>query len=208
MLEFVGPAASVGCVELFYPDPELTDGVVGLRRWRLTDQECVRLAGTDPQISRCTTVPAVYTPMEGRAFIERQWSRLENGDGLALALTDAARDEAVGHVYLGVRPQPGVFGLGYWVIPEARGRRFAARAARLASTWALDVVGVSRVEAWVFPENEPSLRTLASAGFQSEGVLRSFLTFDNERSDAVVCSRLSGDEPGPSGSNPGRWNQG
>lgn len=148
----------------------------------------------DPQISNYTTVPAVYTPIEGRAFVERQWSRLESGDGLALALTDAARDEAVGHVFLAVRPQAGVLGLGYWVIHEARGRRFAARAAHLASSWALDVVGASRVEAWVVPENEPSLRTLASAGFQREGVLRSFLTFNREGSDAVVWSRLSGDQ--------------
>ena len=93
MREIVGPAASVGWVELFYPDPELTDGVVGLRPWRLADHECVRLAGTDPQISRCTTVPAVYTPVEGRAFIERHRRKISIHRKIALALCLRARNQ-------------------------------------------------------------------------------------------------------------------
>jgi RimJ/RimL family protein N-acetyltransferase len=33
------------------------------------------------------------------------------------------------------------------------------------------------MEVWVRTDNEPSLRTVASAGFQREGVLRSFFKF-------------------------------
>jgi RimJ/RimL family protein N-acetyltransferase len=156
----------------------------------LDDTECVRKAGNDERIVGDTTIPEVYTPEEGRAYIERQWSRLEDGVGIALALTDAATDEAVGHVYVAVRPQPGVVGLGYWVVPDARGRGFASRAARLASAWALGPLGASRMEAWVRTDNEPSLRTVASAGFMREGVLRSFLALGDGRADTVVWSRL------------------
>jgi RimJ/RimL family protein N-acetyltransferase len=138
-------------------------------------------------------VPDVYTPEQGRAYIERQRSRLVDGVGVALALTDAATDEAGGHIYVAVRPQPGVVGLGYWVVPDARGRGFAARAARLAAAWAVGPLGAARMEAWVRTDNEPSLRTVASAGFRREGVLRSFLAFGNERSDMVVWSRLPSD---------------
>ena len=180
-------------MELFYPEPEVTDGVVRLRRWLLADTECVRLAATDERIPQDTSVPAVFTADAGRAFVERQWSRVESGEGVALALTDAATGEAVGHVYIGVRPQTGVVGLGYWVIPDARGRGFATRAASLAAAWALGPLGADRVEAWVVPENEPSLRTLASAGFKREGVLRSFLAIGGERTDMVVWSRLATD---------------
>jgi len=181
-------------VKLFYPDPELTDGVVRLRRWLLTDTECVRRASADPSIPQVTSVPAVFTPEGGRAFIKRVWSCLENREGVALALTDAATDEAVGQVWIGVRPQPGVVGLGYWIVPDARGRGLATRAVRLAAAWALGPLGAARMEAWVAPENEPSMRTLASAGFHREGVLRSFLSLGHGRSDIVVWSRLPTDE--------------
>src|SRR4051794_40132897 len=63
-------------MDLAYPDPELTDGVVRLRPWSEDDLDCVREAATDPRISAGTTVPAVFTPEEGLAFIGRQRQRI------------------------------------------------------------------------------------------------------------------------------------
>jgi ribosomal-protein-alanine N-acetyltransferase len=177
-------------VKLFYPEPNLTDGVVTLRPWRPADAECARRGAGDREISGDTKIEVVG-PEDAHRLIERKRQLLSDGTGVALALTDTDTDQAVGQVWIGVRPQPGVVGLGYWVLPEARGRRFARRAAQLAAAWALGPLGASRMEAWVRPENEASLRTVASAGFQREGVLRSFLTFGEERSDVVVWSRLS-----------------
>ena len=39
----------LACVHFSYPAPDLTDGVVRLRRWEHRDRECVRLAATDPR---------------------------------------------------------------------------------------------------------------------------------------------------------------
>jgi ribosomal-protein-alanine N-acetyltransferase len=159
-----------------YPDPDLSDGRVGLRRWRESDVECVRLAGTDTDIPRGTTVPARYTPAEGVAFIHRQWRRASDGQGVSLAIADLTDDRAVGLMRITPRPQPYVVGLGYWVIPSARGRGTATAAVRLASAWALDQLGFRRVEAWVRPGNVASQRVLSGAGFEPEGRLRNFLT--------------------------------
>ena len=87
--------------------------------------------------------------------------------------------------------RPGVAETGYWVIPRARGRGLAARAVRLVSGWALGDAGLARVQALVEPENEASQRVLRAAGFQSEGVLRSFLDTGGRRADAVVFSRIT-----------------
>ena len=81
---------------LDYPDPPLSDGVVRLRSWRIDDTQCVRGGATDPSIASGTTVPTAYTSSEGRAYIERQWGRLENGEGISQAIADAASDEALG----------------------------------------------------------------------------------------------------------------
>ncbi|WFE42788.1 GNAT family protein [Micromonospora sp. WMMD998] len=122
--------------------------------------------------------------------MRRQWSRADSGAGVSLAIADQVTGQAIGSIVLMLRPQPGVVGFGYWVIPSMRGRGIATRAVMLASAWALDVAGIERVEAWVEPDNRASQRVLAAAGFAQEGVLRSFLAFPGRRADAVVFSRI------------------
>ncbi|MGO9976019.1 MAG: GNAT family N-acetyltransferase [Solirubrobacteraceae bacterium] len=180
-------------MHLVYPDPPLGDRVVQLREWTADDLECVREAGHDQKIPAGTTVPAVFTHDSGLAFIERQQRRITAREGIALAIVELADDHAVGHLWLAVRPQPGVLGIGYWVIPSARGRGIASCAICLAARWALRDLAAARIEAWVAPDNEPSLRALSSAGFVKEGVLRSFFEVETERRDMVVLSLIASD---------------
>ena len=178
---------------LSYPDPDLTDEVARLRRWCETDIDCIGQAAMDPGIPEGTTVPALYTPDAARAFIRRQWQRTENGEGVSMAIAAAESDEALGLLWLGIRPQAGVLGLGYWVVQGARQRGLASHGARLAVDWALREAGIARVEAWVEPENVASQSLLTVAGFTREGVLRSFLAYPTRRADAVVFSRIAHD---------------
>jgi len=122
---------------LSYPDPMLSDEALRLRPWSHDDLDCVREAGTDPSIPSGTTVPSNWTIAAGRAFIDRQGKRIEFGEGIILAIVALDLDRAVGLVSMMLRPQPGVVGLGYWVVPSARQRGFARRAAALASGWAI-----------------------------------------------------------------------
>ncbi len=181
---------------LAYPAPPLTDDVVRLRPWSERDLDCVREAATDPAIPAAgTTVPAGFTSEEGRAFISRQRRHIEHGEGISLAIADASCDRAMGLLWLAVRPQPGVMGLGYWMIPSARGQGLGTRAARLAAGWALQRAGTARIEAWVEPGNLASQRLLVAAGFTREGVLRSFLNLGGRQADAIVFSRTRQDQP-------------
>jgi hypothetical protein len=89
-----GPAHGAG-----YPDPELSDGVVRLRRWSERDLECIAQAATDPSIPASTSVPAVHTEEAAPAFIRRQWRYVGNGEGAiasdwALGPAGMARVEA------------------------------------------------------------------------------------------------------------------
>ena len=173
-----------------YPDPPLGDGVVLLRRWEGRDLACVEAAATDPRIPSGTTVPAMFSEAEGTAFIKRQWGRQSDGEGLSLAIEEEATSTAVGLIALLFRPEPLVAGVGYWVIPEARGRRFAARAVALLAPWALRQASVRRLEALVDPENLASMRALEGCGFQKEGLLRSYL---KGKHDAFIYSLLPSD---------------
>lgn len=177
------------------PDPELGDGVVTLRAWRLDDLVCVEEASRDPRIPRGTTVPVPFTVEAGREFIAHQQRRTAHWQGWSLAVTDPT-GTAVGAASLLLRPQPGVAGLGYWILASARGRGYATAAARLLADWGLDTCGLARIEAWVEPDNGSSVRVLRRAGFEEEGRLRSFLTLGSRRTDVLVFSRLAA---GPGG---------
>jgi ribosomal-protein-alanine N-acetyltransferase len=184
-------------MQLGYPSPELCDGVVRLRRWEHRDLHCVRLAATDKRIPQGTSVPAVYTDQEGMAFIERQRHRQEGSEGLSLAIEPVATSRASGLVAALLRPQPGVVGLGYWVVPPERGRQLARHAIGLLSRWLLTEGPIVRVEALVAPDNHPSRRSVEACGFSREGRLRSYL---GDHQDVLVYSLVRSDllhrEPG------------
>lgn len=179
--------------ELDYPKPDLADDLVRLRRWRLSDLRCVEEASSDPRIPEGTTVPARYTEHEGRAWIERQLGRQTDGWGLSLAIADVATDEAMGLIVVMKRQMPGTAGIGYWLIPRARGAGRGTRAIRLLSRWALTDAGMARLEAHVVPDNEPSLKALRTCGYVTEGILRSHLVIAGSHHDVVSLSLIPAD---------------
>lgn len=183
---------------LDYPDPPLTDGVVRLRAWTLDDAPCIQEAARDAAIRIGTTVPGTTDSEAAEAFVIRQLARVDRGEGWSLAITKGD-GPAIGLVFVGIRPQEGVVGLGYWLLAAARGAGLATRAVALATDWALTEAGEHRVEAWVVPDNTASQALLSRCGFHREGVLRSFLAFDGCRADAIVYSRLASDDSAPSG---------
>jgi len=181
---------------LSYPEPSLSDGVVMLRRWAESDIGCIEEASRDPRIPEGTTVPARFTVADGLAWIERQWGRADNGEGLSLAIADAGSDEALGAVVLMFRRQPLTVEIGYWLIERARGRGLGSRAVALLARWAVTDARLERVQALVEPDNIASQRILEKAGFRREGHLRSYLVFDRRRADALIYSLLPSD-PAP-----------
>jgi [ribosomal protein S5]-alanine N-acetyltransferase len=180
---------------LEYPDPPLTDGTVLLRRWEEDDLACVEEGSRDPEIPQGTTVPAIFTPAEGRAWIERQWGRQENGEGLSLAIARADSGEALGNINLLFRRQPTAAAIGYWLVERVRGRGLGSRAVALLAHWALADAALERVEALVLPDNVASQRVLEKAGFRREGLLRSHLVVGDRRADALIYSLLPDDLP-------------
>jgi ribosomal-protein-alanine N-acetyltransferase len=175
-----------------YPNPPLSDGIVVLRRWEESDLDCVEQAAEDPDIPKGTTVPATFTPTEGRAWIERQWSRAESGTGLSQAIADAASGEALGAGVLMTRQRSSAE-IGYWLVPRARGRGIGSRAVGLLARWAVKEAGLARLEAYVIPDNIASQRALEKAGFRREGLLRSYLSYEERRFDALLYSLLPSD---------------
>jgi ribosomal-protein-alanine N-acetyltransferase len=83
--------------------------------------------------------------------------------------------------------------IGIWLAAQARGRGAGSHALRLAGEWLLAVCDFERVEALTDPGNEAMLRAARAAGFQHEGVLRSYQLERGRRVDVAVLSLVRAD---------------
>jgi ribosomal-protein-alanine N-acetyltransferase len=172
----------------------LNDGVVRLRPWAYGDLGCVREASVEGIIPEGTTVPVDYSEAAGREFVERQWGRTNSGQGWSLVIASAATGQALGCAVLLLRRRAEVAGIGYWLVPAARGSGHASRAVSMLTGWGLSAGGMERIEAWVEPANFASARLLERCGYMYEGRLRSFIAFPTRRADALVFSRIRADQ--------------
>lgn len=177
------------------PLPEgLADDVVRLRAFRESDAAAVFDACRDPLVRRFTLFPEPRHVGDTRAWIRGQAARRERGESLDLAVTAAGDDAPIGAVGLvRIAPEHRRAEAGYWIAPHARGRGRAAAALRLLSRWALaPPLDLVRVELQIDVENRGSQRTAQRAGFEREGVLRSYVEAKGRRWDVALYALVRG----------------
>jgi RimJ/RimL family protein N-acetyltransferase/8-oxo-dGTP pyrophosphatase MutT (NUDIX family) len=177
------------------PQPELTDGVVVLRPWREEDIE-EALAGHDELIAHWFGFPETApTPEQHRKAIER-WHEGYADQRRLVGFVVEHEGRVVGAV--DVRKVGEATGELSWTLYAGqRGKGYATRAVRLLSDYAIDVLGLGRVEAKVEPGNEKSMRVATRAGLRREGVRRVPPGSGDraETTEYVVLARLATDEP-------------
>jgi len=173
--------------------PDLSDGVVRLRVPDRKDVDAIHAACQDPAIVRFTRVPFPYSRLHAQAFVRNAQHELRAGSGVHLVAADVDTDDLVGVVGL-VLDHPRRSGeVGYWVVPEARGRQVARRGVRLMVAWALPEFGLQRVQLMADERNLASQRVAEHCGFRREGVLRSYEDRLGDRIDYVMFSVLPGE---------------
>ncbi len=169
----------------------LGDDALRLRPWRTTEAPVMAAACADPDIARFCMMPAGYTVALARDFIAdapRAWSE----DGwLHLALASGADDRVVGAVgLLSGLAEDAKADLGYWVVPDARGRGLARAGVGLMTDWAFASLGLHRLAIGTMVGNDPSRRVARGLGFRPEALLRSDRPLDGRRTDCVLYSLL------------------
>jgi RimJ/RimL family protein N-acetyltransferase len=166
---------------------QLVDGDLVLRPWEEADVPALVAACNDPEITRwIPLVPSPYTEEHARAFV----AGTDEDYSLAMTLDGVV----VGAIGMGLN-RPGYRGrIGYWVAAQARGAGICTRALRLLSGWALNDLGLSRLELITDPDNRASQRVAEKVGYRREGVLRSHLLHpDGRLRDSVMFSLLPGE---------------
>jgi RimJ/RimL family protein N-acetyltransferase len=162
------------------PDPPLTDGVVILRPADDRDLGAIERGITDPDVVRWFGQPT----MSAREVLELNRGRWLDGAGPTFAIC-TPEETCVGHVWVNVGG--GARGaVGYWLLPEARGRGLATRAVRLISEWAIREMAVTGLHLVTERDNLASQRVAERSGFKREG--GSNVEVDGHLVDRVVFS--------------------
>ncbi|WKN47743.1 GNAT family N-acetyltransferase [Nocardioides sp. Arc9.136] len=157
--------------------PELAAEGLLLRPWRATDVPRIveGCADRDTQ-AWLGQMPSPYTEESARAWLHQVEERLAAGTAVNWAVVDPADPaDPDGSPVLG---SVGWFGLvegvdceiGYWVHPDARGRRVATRALRAVAAHAFATLDVRRVRACAAAGNAASRRVIEACGFTQYGV--------------------------------------
>jgi RimJ/RimL family protein N-acetyltransferase len=178
------------------PDPPLADGVIALRLWTPVDVAVIAAAYQDPAIWRFSWPhDRPYTVEDAHAYLVESARLRSAGRALELAVASVGGpDEPLGVVSLyDVDRDQARAWLGYWIVPAARGRGVATRAARLLARWGFDALGLARIELTCGPDNHISQRVAERCGFTREGLLRSHIRFKGGRRDTVVYGLLPGE---------------
>jgi ribosomal-protein-alanine N-acetyltransferase len=156
---------------------------------------------------------------ESRAFLERwepRWGHDEleraawrhrlsryredyaQGAAIAFFIFEREKGRLAGGITLGnIRHGVSQSGhIGYWIGERYAGRGLMTDSVRLLVRFAFDTLLLHRVEAACIPDNIRSIRVLEKAGFQREGLMRSFLKINGSWQDHYLYARIIDDVPG------------
>jgi RimJ/RimL family protein N-acetyltransferase len=104
-------------MELPVPKPLLSDGVVTLRPPSERDLPAIKQRIADAEVVRW------FGPSErsARQMLELNRSRWTEGTAATFSICDL-KDDCVGHVWVNLEDPAGQGSVGYWLLPEARGK--------------------------------------------------------------------------------------
>jgi len=150
---------------------ELSDQDITLRAAVPAQAPWVAQAYADPQVRQWNPAPVTDISTAERWIRSRgDWAP---GDHASWLFCDAADGRPMGSISLHkVNEENLTASIGYWTHPAEQGRGAATRAVQLVSSWALDGLGLKRVELIHAVANPASCRVAEKTGFTLEGTVR------------------------------------
>ena len=171
--------------------PVIRSERVTLRPWGEDDLDFVLSVVSDPLIPLISEVPSAPDVDGARAFIAAQSDRYRTGNGWAWAITSPS-GVAIGYVgALWIAQPAGRASIGYWTHADNRRGGVTSEAVTAVADWLLADGDVARLEAFIEPWNVGSIRVAERAGFEREGLMKSFAPLNGERRDAYLFARIA-----------------
>lgn len=130
-----------------------------------------------------------------RQRLNRYREEMAQGTALAFLIFHKGTSELLGGITLSnIRHGVAQAGnIGYWMGERHAGQGYMVEAVSLLANYAFSILHLHRLEAACIPGNERSVRVLEKAGFQREGLLRSYLRINGSWQDHHLYSLIAGD---------------
>lgn len=168
-----------------------------LRPVSSSDTGMAMALATDPYVCDTGTLPLNAGEQEALAWVKRQQGRHSEGRGFSFTIEEQLSGLAVGHCGLWLQHlAQGHASAGYAVVPQFRGRRFAADALAALTSFGWTVPGLQRIELFIEPWNAASIRTAEHAGYAAAGMRRDYPLAGGERRDVRVYAARRPQEQG------------
>jgi len=179
-----------------WPAEPVAYGPVVLREFYDRDVPMIRELATDPYVPPIGSLPANASQQEAQDWIDRQRGRLAEGAGFSFAIAEAGTGRGVGGIGLWLTALGhGRAAAGYSVIPSARGQGLAAAALTAVTGFAWSIPALHRIELYIEPWNQGSIRTAERAGYEREGLLRSHQEIGGRRRDMLLYAVIRDGSP-------------
>ncbi len=175
------------------PELKLTEEY-RLRPWSTTDAPVIPLAMQDPLVRQYAS--HLLDDRDAALAAIHSWSdQWGQGNGAAWAITGPG-EQVLGQIRFGLFDAHLATGsVGYWLLPEARGRSLASIALARSSSTVFRRMGWHRIELYHAVENARSCTVARRGGYPQEGVMRQAMRYpvDGRRSDEHLHARLTSD---------------
>ena len=182
------------------PHPILMTPRLRLRQFREDDVDAMHACFTSAHAMRYWNTP-LHTKRTGteravRRFIDctpsyyRFWAVADKTTDLCLGLVNYHD----GHI------RNKRVAIGYMVDPAHCKQGLATEAVSAMIRFCFQDLGLHRLQAFIHPDNTPSLKLIEKLGFRREGLLRENLRVGDEWRDDLLYALLSTDHPAETGS--------
>lgn len=136
-----------------------------------------------------------YTEETQYQKIVESMQLLQANREFSFGIYDNASQQLIGHISLySIKRLPYSSGfIGYSMDQHFVGRGIATEAVNLVLAFGFKTLNIHRIEAYVAPKNEASVRVLEKAGFVREGLLRQLLFINGVWVDHYMYAMLQKD---------------
>ena len=168
--------------------PVIQYGHFTLRPLCEEDIDAVYQSCQDPLIPQFTTVPSPYTLELAETFVRTRTPQLfEERKAIhwVLTISEQVNSEALkvnGETFIGpfsihaIEETNHIGEVGYWINKSIRGNGYAAVGVKMLTNHAFETLGFRRLAGLVDCDNGASKKTLLSAGYKHEGLMKSRVT--------------------------------
>jgi ribosomal-protein-serine acetyltransferase len=195
----IAPASEAGYGDglLHFNPSSIQELLVGVRRFGPEDVRPLFEATSESIDDLCRWMvwchPG-YTLEECAAFVASCDARWDRGESYSFVVFDPRDGAFLGSAGLNqINHAHRVANLGYWVRRSRAGRGIATGAVRQVARYALQELGLNRLDVLVPRGNRPSQRVAQKAGAKEEGILRNRLMIDGKSHDAILYSLVARD---------------